>query len=198
MDARDVGHSLAMASLDELAGEAYDKPPPPIDPAVFRGCTEVRNLIDTASDLAVRAASGLSAAALGAIATSTANSGGSVAAALGIENTINGRSAAMSATRQHRLRAMAVAKLAQAYTIDEVAASVAIMQGATAIDDIAEKVLKMEPTNTDALLVNFFHEKIPSACVHVLRPQSHQIMLICFLQPFHSAKLGSNTTLNRS
>lgn len=165
MDARDVGHSHAMATFDDIAAEANEKLPTPIDSAVFRGCAEVRGLIDTASDLAVRAASGLSAAALGAIATSTANSGGSIAAALGIENTINGRSAAMSATRQHRLRVMAVAKLAQAYTIDEVAASVAVMQGATAIDDIAEKVLKVEPTNTDAMLVHFFHEKIPSAYV---------------------------------
>jgi hypothetical protein len=58
---------------------------------------------------------------------------------------------------------MAVSKLAQAYAIDEVAASVAVMQGATAIDDIADKVLRHEPSNVDAMLVGFFHDKIPSA-----------------------------------
>lgn len=129
------------------------------------GTLEVRKLLDEASDLAVRAASGLSAAALGALAASTAQSGGNVATALGLENTVNGRPAAMSATRQHRLRAMAVNKLAQAYMIDEVAASVAVMQGATAIDDIAEKVLRHDAGNVDAQLVQFFHEKIPSARV---------------------------------
>lgn len=160
--------SESSASRGGSAGVGNDDPlPSPIDPAVLRGTLEVRKLVDAASDLAVRAASGLSAAALGALASSTANSGGSVAAALGLENTINGRSAAMSATRQHRLRAMAVSKLAQAYAIDEVAASVAVMQGATAIDDIAEKVLRQESNNADALLVGFFHEKIPSAWVQV-------------------------------
>lgn len=162
-DSRHHPHNHPITTFDEIAADMNENLPPPIDPAVFRGSVEIRNLVDGASDLAVRAASGLSAAALGALAASTANAGGSVAAALGLENTINGRSAAMSTTRQHRLRVMAVAKLAQAYSIDEVAASVAVMQGATAIDDIAEKVLKYEPGNIDAQLVGFFHEKIPSA-----------------------------------
>ena len=49
----------------------------------------------------------------------------------------------MSATRVHRLRLLAVQKLAEAYKIDEIASSVMIMQGGTVFDDIAEKVLKL-------------------------------------------------------
>lgn len=49
----------------------------------------------------------------------------------------------MSAMRVHRLRALAVQKLAAAYKADEIAASVMVMQGASALDDIAERVLKV-------------------------------------------------------
>ena len=49
----------------------------------------------------------------------------------------------MSATRVHRLRLLAVQKLAEAYKIDEIASSVMIMQGGTVFDDIAEKILKL-------------------------------------------------------
>jgi hypothetical protein len=55
----------------------------------------------------------------------------------------NGRTTAMSAMRVHRLRALAVQRLAAAYKADEIAASVMVMQGASALDDIAERVLKV-------------------------------------------------------
>ena len=48
----------------------------------------------------------------------------------------------MSANRVHRLRALAVQKLAEAYRADEIASSVMVMQRGTVFDDIAEKVLK--------------------------------------------------------
>ena len=48
----------------------------------------------------------------------------------------------MSAMRIHRLRALAVQKLAQAYRADEIASSVMVMQGGTVFDDVAERVLK--------------------------------------------------------
>jgi hypothetical protein len=44
--------------------------------------------------------------------------------------------------RVHRLRALAVQKLAAAYKADEIASSVMVMQGGSVFDDIAEKVLK--------------------------------------------------------
>ena len=127
--------------------------PPPIDPGVFRSVTTIRQLIDEASDLAVRAASGLSSAALGSIRSPSANSGyGMVSSpwttvqSLGIspmgDQGGNGRNTAMSAMRVHRLRVLAVQRLAAAYKADEIAASVMVMQGASALDDIAERVLK--------------------------------------------------------
>ena len=95
-----------------------------------------------------------------------------------------GRNVPMSATRLHRLRALAVQKLAEAYKADEIAASVMIMQKGTVFDDVAERVLragalvvrfcsliflilnlKSDPKNPDARYVHFFHEKIPSRFV---------------------------------
>ena len=55
----------------------------------------------------------------------------------------NGRNVAMSAMRIHRLRALAVQKLAAAYKADEIASSVMVMQGGSVFDDIAERVLKV-------------------------------------------------------
>lgn len=49
----------------------------------------------------------------------------------------------MSATRVHRLRTLAVQKLATAYRMDEIASSVMVMQGGSIFDDIAERVLKI-------------------------------------------------------
>ena len=54
-----------------------------------------------------------------------------------------GRNVAMSAMRVHRLRALAVQKLAAAYKTDEIASSVMVMQGGSVFDDIAERVLKV-------------------------------------------------------
>lgn len=138
--------------------------PPPIDPGVFRNVAAIRRLIDEAAELSVRASSGLSAAALG----SMRNGGGSASwatHALGLDGTGNvggGRNVAMSAMRVHRLRALAVQKLAAAYKADEIASSVMVMQGGSVFDDIAERVLKHDPNDPDARYVHFFHEKIPS------------------------------------
>jgi hypothetical protein len=49
----------------------------------------------------------------------------------------------MSPNRIHRLRALAVQKLAQAYKADEIASSVMVMQGGSVFDDVAERVLKV-------------------------------------------------------
>ncbi len=98
--------------------------------------------------MSVRASSGLSAAELGSMRGGLG--GGSPWAAaqtLGI-NPLgnvggNGRNVAMSAMRIHRLRALAVQKLAQAYKADEIASSVMVMQGGSVFDDVAERVLKV-------------------------------------------------------
>ncbi|KAI5481574.1 hypothetical protein MNV49_002800 [Pseudohyphozyma bogoriensis] len=139
-------------------GDEEDRLPPPIDPAVFRGVAAIRRLVDDAADLAVRAASGMSAAALGALNMGSGMGNGP----LGNDGTQGGRNVPMSPIRQHRLRLLAVSKLADAYRIDEIAASVAVMQGATGLDDLAQRVMRHEPDSADAQYVNFFHEKIPS------------------------------------
>jgi hypothetical protein len=122
----------------------------PIDPGVFRSVTTIRKLIDEAAELSVRAASGLSAAALGSMRggglSSMNNSAWAAAQSLGINpmgDNSGGRNVAMSAMRVHRLRALAVQKLAQAYKTDEIASSVMVMQGGSVFDDVAERVLKV-------------------------------------------------------
>ncbi|KAJ3080713.1 hypothetical protein HK102_002871 [Quaeritorhiza haematococci] len=126
-------------------------PPPPIDPVIFKNLISIRRLIDDASELVIKAAGG----------------GSSSSNPLGISlHPSNGYQSfggnKVSHIRQHRLRELAVAKLAKAYRIDEIATSVLTMQSASALDDVAAKVLKRSPNHIDALYVHFFHEKIPS------------------------------------
>ncbi|KAF9055802.1 hypothetical protein BJ165DRAFT_1428760 [Panaeolus papilionaceus] len=142
--------------------------PPPIDPGVFRSVRNIRHLIDEAAELSVRASSGLSAVELGSMRSGSGFGGSpwATAQSLGL-NPLgnqggNGRNVAMSAMRIHRLRALAVQKLAQAYKTDEIASSVMVMQGGSVFDDVAERVLKTDPNDADAKYVHFFHEKIPS------------------------------------
>ena len=124
--------------------------PPPIDPGVFRSVRSIRQLIDEATELSVRASSGFygSVEAGGMRGSSSMhNNPWATAQSLGLnQHSINnggGRSVAMSAMRIHRLRALAVQKLAQAYKADEIASSVMVMQGGSVFDDIAERVLKI-------------------------------------------------------
>ncbi|KAL5536055.1 hypothetical protein ACEPAF_4160 [Sanghuangporus sanghuang] len=176
--------TTALASSSPKLSPALIPPPgkatpPPIDPGVFRSVTTIRRLIDEAAELAVRASSGLSAAALGSL--QGGGGGGSGGGAFGLNGSSwaaaqalglnslgefggggGGRNVPMSATRIHRLRALAVQKLAEAYRTDEIASSVMVMQRGTVFDDIAERVLKIDPKNVDARYVHFFHEKIPS------------------------------------
>ena len=123
--------------------------PPPIDPGVFRSVRSIRQLIDEAAELSVRASSGLSAIELGTMRGGSGLHGSPWATAqslglnpLGISNG-GGRNVAMSTMRIHRLRALAVQKLAQAYKADEIASSVMVMQGGSVFDDVAERVLKV-------------------------------------------------------
>ena len=119
--------------------------PPPIDPGVFRSVTHIRRLIDEAAELSVRASSGMSAAALGSVRGGPGMGGNawSTAQSLGLGSLEGGgRNVTMSAMRVHRLRALAVQKLAAAYKTDEIASSVMVMQGGSVFDDIAERVLK--------------------------------------------------------
>ena len=143
--------SFASLSYPPLPAPPPGKPiPPPIDPGVFRSVTTIRRLIDEASELAVRASSGMSAAALGSIrgggGPNVHTSPWALAQSLGMNplgDLGGGRNVAMSAMRIHRLRALAVQKLAAAYRADEIASSVMVMQGGSIFEDIAERVLKV-------------------------------------------------------
>ncbi|KAI8588802.1 hypothetical protein BDZ88DRAFT_420523 [Geranomyces variabilis] len=141
-------------SLFALNNDTTTAPPPsPIDPTIFRNLITIRTLVDDASEMVIKAAGGQN------------TRGSSNLNPLGIpynsRETFSG-SGRMSAIRQHRLRELAVSKLAAAYRCDEIATSVLTMQSASALDDVAAKVLKRDPQNADALYVHHFHEKIPS------------------------------------
>lgn len=123
--------SLPPEILDSLFALNLQQNPNAINPDIFLNLAIIRNLVDEASELAIKAAPSV------------------------LQNT------GISVTRQKRLLQLAVVKLAKAYAIDEIGTSVLVMQ-CTALDDIADKVLKKDPHNVDAKYVSFFHEKIPS------------------------------------
>ena len=60
------------------------------------------------------------------------------------------------------MRELATQKLSEAYNLDEIAASVATMQSASSLEDVARLVLQRDINDIDAKYVHFFHEKIPS------------------------------------
>ncbi|KAK2742709.1 hypothetical protein FQN57_005164 [Myotisia sp. PD_48] len=144
--------------LEGLAHSNYASPrPQPIDSAMFFDLVKIRRLIDEATDLAVRAANGSTMSSLN---NSSTNSGGGGSSVLGLG--VGGGSGKLSKERKHRMREHATQKLAMAYRLDEIAASVATMQSASALEDVARLVLERSPNDSDAKYVHFFHEKIPS------------------------------------
>ena len=82
--------------------------------------------------------------------------------ALGLGVGTSGSSTRLSRERKHRMRELATQKLCRAYQLDEIAASVATMQGASSLEEVASLVLQRNTADTDAKYVHFFHEKIPS------------------------------------
>jgi len=148
--------------LESLAHTNYLAPRPrPIDAAVFYDLVKIRRHVDEATTLAVRATSGLTSAALN---SSLGGGGGGLlgpAAALGMGYG-GGGGGTLSRERRHRMRELATSKLAAAYRLDEIAASVATMQSASTLEDVAQLVLQRSPGDVEAQYVHFFHEKIPS------------------------------------
>ena len=147
--------------LESLAHSNYLSPRPhPIDPAVFYDLVKIRKAVDEATNLAVRATSGLTSAALNNSLNAGNNLlGGAAALGIGYGGGGNGK---LSRERKHRMRELATNKLSQAYHLDEIAASVATMQSASTLEDVAHLVLQRNPNDVDAKYVHFFHEKIPS------------------------------------
>ena len=122
----------------------------------------MRRLIDEATDLSVRAANGTTSATLGSTMNVSNSMFGGSAAALGLGSGNAGAHAKLSRERKHRMRELATQKLSQAYYLDEIAASVATMQGASSLEEVAKFVLQRQPDDCNAKYVHFFHEKIPS------------------------------------
>ena len=117
---------------------------PPVDMEIVRNLITIRKLFDEAIDLTMKASRSMTATSPKRIQYQDAGNG------------------KVAAARQQRLHEMAVAKLAQCYRIDEIAASVNFMQNGSSVEDLHTKVLKRSPNNLDALYVAYFHDKIPS------------------------------------
>lgn len=150
--------------LESLAFSNYSSTRPrPIDPAVFFDLVKVRRLVEDATNLAVRAANGTTSSTLSnSLSAGNGILGGGGAAALGLGLGNNGSTAKLSRERKHRMRELATQKLSQAYRLDEIAASVATMQSASSLEEVAHLVLQRNTADNDAKYVHFFHEKIPS------------------------------------
>ena len=146
--------------LESIANVNYNTPRPrPIDPAVVFDLVKIRRLVDEASNLAVRAASDIASPTLTSVHGGVASAQESLSA-LGIPGP--GHGSKLSRERKFRMREQAIQKLARAYHLDEIASSVAVMQGATSLEDVGSLVLQRNPQDPDAKYVHFFHEKIPS------------------------------------
>ncbi|GAB1318651.1 Histidine kinase group protein [Madurella fahalii] len=145
--------------LETIANANYNTPRPrPIDPAVFFDLVKIRRLVDEATNLAVRAASGVAS-----IGHRTLPGASHHASALGLEFGLRPPpQTKLSPERKHRMREQATQKLVKAYRLDEIACSVATMQSASSLEEVASLVLQRNPQDPDAKYVHFFHEKIPS------------------------------------
>ncbi|KAL7627860.1 hypothetical protein AAE478_002055 [Parahypoxylon ruwenzoriense] len=150
---------LPLEVLETLANANYYMPlPRPVDPAVFYDLVKIRQLVDGATDLAVRAANGVASSAL---SNSLAGGAAHHMQALGLGFSNNG-GAKLSPERRFRMREQATQKLSRAYHLDEIASSVATMQSTSTLENVAGLVLQRSPNDPDANYVHFFHEKIPS------------------------------------
>ncbi|KAK8070101.1 hypothetical protein PG994_006717 [Apiospora phragmitis] len=149
---------LPLEVLETLANANYYMPlPRPVDPAVFYDLVNIRQLVDSATDLAVRAANGITTSPK---TSSLAGGAAHQMAALGLGFGQGGMK--LSPERRHKLREQATQKLSKAYHIDEIASSVATMQSTSTLENVAALVMQRLPNDPDANYVNFFHEKIPS------------------------------------
>ena len=125
---------------------------------MFFDLVKIRRLVDEATNLAVRAATGVAS-----VNQQTISSAHHHAAALGLGIGFGpGGQTKLSRERKHRMREQATQKLSKAYRLDEIASSVATMQSASPLEEVASLVLQRNAQDADAKYVHFFHEKIPS------------------------------------
>ena len=147
--------SSPVSYLEAVAHANYNAPRPrPIDPATLFDLLKIRKLVDEASELAVRAASSIASPKL----TTLNGSSPCIWAEMGAP----GHGIKLSRERSFRMREQACQKLARAYRLEEIATSVATMQGSSPLLEVGGLVLQRNPDEPDAKYVHFFHEKIPS------------------------------------
>jgi hypothetical protein len=143
--------------LDSLAHQNYTMPAPRlVDPAVFYDVVKIRKAVDEAAQDSVRASTGISNTAMNGRMDYFGAGGGP--------------GSQLSKERIFKIRQKAVKLLSKAFTLDEVAASVATMQATSTVEDVGQHVLKREPHDVDAKYVHFFHEKIPSRAMEHYTP----------------------------
>lgn len=145
-----------MEILETIANINYNAARPrPVDAASLFDLVKIRRLVDEATNLAVRAASDIASPIL-----TNVHGGFGDAASMGLGG--SGHGAKLSRERKFRMREQASQKLARAYRLDEIVCSVATMQGASPLENVAQSVLQRNPKDLDAKYVHLFHEKIPS------------------------------------
>ncbi|AEO55567.1 hypothetical protein MYCTH_2049292 [Thermothelomyces thermophilus ATCC 42464] len=146
--------------LETIANANYNTPRPrPIDPAVFFDLVKIRRLVDEATNLTVRAASGVASIGQRGVPGGGSHHADILGFGYGARPPPQTK---LSAERRHRMREQATQKLMEAYWLDEIASSVATMQSASSLEEVASLVLQRNPHDADAKYVHFFHEKIPS------------------------------------
>lgn len=130
-----------------------------IDPAVFYDIVKIRRAVDEATDDSVRATTGISNTSMN-----------SQMGRMDPFGSGNANGPKMSKERIFKIRQKAVRALAKAFSLDEVAASVATMQATSSLEDVAMHVSRRDKNDTDAKYVHFFHEKIPSCQLEHFTP----------------------------
>lgn len=108
-----------------------------VDPAVFYDVVKIRKAVDEAAQDSVRASTGISNTAMNGRMDYFGAGGGP--------------GSQLSKERIFKIRQKAVKLLSKAFTLDEVAASVATMQATSTVEDVALHVLKREPNGTGGL-----------------------------------------------
>ena len=145
--------------LETIANINYNTARPrPINPASLFDLVKVRRLVEEATNLAVRAASDIASPILTNVHGGFPDPSSSNLTGLAG----SGHGAKLSRERKFRMREQASQKLARAYRLDEIACSVATMQGASPLEEVGKSVLQRNSRDPDAKYVHFFHEKIPS------------------------------------
>ena len=143
--------------LDSLAHQNYTMPAPRlVDPAVFYDVVKIRKAVDEAAQDSVRASTGISNTAMNGRMDYLGAGGGP--------------GSQLSKERIFKIRQKAVKLLAKAFTLDEVAASVATMQATSTVEDVGSHVLKREPNSNGVFKSD--SASVVSACTDMWKMRS--------------------------